>query len=424
MLHLCLLFLGLNPGKHTVKDKMRCWFSSPQYRSRIQSALVSAALGLGLSLNFLLSLSSTASANDHVFEIHAIAPLFKKGLTGSGQVIGVLDVGGTQDTQAPLPASLQGHFVEGSWLPVDGATDHGACVSGLISSQQENGAKQTSIAPGARVDYAFSDEIFANPIKTAQGLRFKWEKVLGAPSTLEALEKLTEGKAFAINVSRTIPLRHSKRLKSSFEGYAKKGGVFITPLGNLSLSWQRNILAGLPNEISEKIEANTISNQPQEWDLGLRAYIGDSLFFNWIAENPALFEATLFVAGLDKTGRSRLPMSNVPGDFAPQRTLMVVGEEIQTQNKEKVDGTSYASAVTAGVLALLQESFPACSATRLAQALLDSATYEGLGVYHQERWIEASRFDLATRLKFFGRGKLDAHAALLLAEQLDYCGTR
>lgn len=378
---------------------------------------------------FLLGLSAAPSlANEHVLRIHNILPLLEKGYDGSGQTVGVLDVGGSQQKPDTIPKELAEHFAKGSWFPnFDPDTQHGASVAALISSQQQDPLHRRAIAPGAKIDYTFSDEVFVDPLKDLTGrlTRFKYARIANVPSTLEAIEKLTQGQASVINVSRTIPLRHSKRVKTVLTQYLRKGGILVTSLGNQGISWDRARLDDLEKEIQTHIDEERVSKDVDLWDSYLSSYIGDSLFFRWMSrdENRELFDGTLFIAALDQSGRMIHPQSNAAGTFAPDRTLLVIGDQVELlgDSQNQGTGTSYSAAIASGVFALLHQAYPHCRPSLIAQAMLDSASYADLGFFKAGIWYSASAMNATTKRMIYGRGRLDALAAYHLAAEATYC---
>ena len=209
---------------------------------------------------------------------------------------------------------------------------------------------------------------FISPIEDArlgvQGI----SEVIVEPSVdaafAKAIDYFRENGVSIINTS--LALMVGNRTKAAIQRFAKAGGIVVKSAGN------SNVLMSHLGIRDPDPESNFVLN---------------SQLFKMLADDEKFAGNFLFVGGLDETFQKLSKTSARSGDIAPNRYLAAPGSDVRSydyanQNATKLgSGTSFAAPMVAGILALLKEAFPKCTAKVLAGYLLDNAESLGLNQF-------------------------------------------
>lgn len=385
----------------------------------------------------------------HVDQIHGISALKNLGYTGRNVRVGVLEASGAP-SGSQTRAEIQGHLTANSKAPDREGDLHGATMTSVISSNPPKTVySQRSIAPESRVHYEYGTEgadltwVSISPDGSEidvrkwtggqysyinqyflKGGRIDWDPLsLSERNTPTALKSLVDNQIDIISASRSLPIDSSGYLQEPLNEFSKRGGVIFSSLGNDRLAF-----------ILDKNGALQIDNQRLLKNRNPFSVLNQFEMMKHLSEEPQdpIRNSFIFIGALDARGTHIGGGSNSPGSFLKiaERSLFVVGAGYEGYLGTKGvitrgnDGSSPATAAAAATFALLKEAFPQCPNPSLAEAMLDSATYDGLEITLDGKMMKAEEMSPREKLQFFGRGKLNAKAAYDLAQEQKYCNAK
>lgn len=349
--------------------------STPRRSSRSRLALAAVALSAAL---VAAPLASPANASDGNWWYSALGvdDAAAQGFTGTGVKIAVIDGGINPDVPVFEGANLTVSDVEncGPAVRTDAAAEHGTAVTSLIIAQPTNALPMRGIAPDASVtfytDGAAVDEDGARERGGVACENPDWEGPNGSYAMTTALNAAIDDGADIISWSAGGPWDDASIravARATAEGIIIVAGTrndYSTSMGSFPAGMNGVVAVG-------SVDANT--------ELQTLEYGKDGV--DEITSRD--FESTVVGPGVDIAS-----MDPVSG------TLMVR------------EGTSLATPIVAGALALAKQKYPDATANQLVQALIRST-------------IAAQRghFELAT--DGFGYGAIDV-AALLETDPATY----
>jgi len=193
-------------------------------------------------------------------------------------------------------------------------------------------------------------------------------------------------------LSFSCALSYGPKFQQALEKFVEQGGVIVKAAGNSG------------HKLTSELSPTRGTSESEAFSAEQKLAYHDTGFFKMIKENPKLYQSTLLVGNL-QDDEHLAKNSCQAGEFAScyiaawGTDILSTSADGRNYGLEKKSGTSMATPMVAGVLAVLKGAWPHVKARELAAILLETATPIG---------------DLET----FGMGRLNAEAAFVRAREL------
>lgn len=330
-----------------------------------------AVLG-AIALGATIAVPSSAAAEDLAsgvwwFDRGNVQEAHDAGFDGSGVTVAVIDtqinpdVVGLRGADLQVPENTYCHDAAGAPIPAVStdyvAAAHGTNVVSMILGTGEapaGGVPIKGAAPGATVKY------YSAGLEDQETGEVSCALENGEQSTTDdhgfAAEAMSLAISDAIDEGADI-------ISISSTGY-----VFLLGATAKAVAAGVPIIAGLPNE-------GGVGGQPAGLNgvVGVQAFGSDGAIATWPSGEPNL--------------------SDDVGTAAPGIGILVQGTEASWDEQELVRGTSFATSIVSGFLAVVKQKYPEATGNQLLQTLIHNSGTKG---EHEPEWNNSTGFGAAS----------------------------
>lgn len=330
-----------------------------------------AVLG-AIALGGTIAVPSSAAAEDLAsglwwFDRGNVQEAHDAGFDGSGVTVAVIDtqinpdVVGLRGADLQVPENTYCHDAAGAPIPAVStdyvAAAHGTNVVSMILGTGEapaGGVPIEGAAPGATVKY------YSAGLEDPQTGEVACALENGEQSTTDENGIAAEAMSFAISDAIDDG---ADIISVSSEGY-----VFLLGATAKAVAAGVPIIAGLPNE-------GGVGSQPAGLNgvVGVQAFGSDGAIATWPSGDPNL--------------------SDDVGTAAPGIGVLLQGTEASWDEQRLARGTSYATPIVSGFLAVVKQKYPEATGNQLLQSLIHNSGTKG---EHEPEWNNSTGYGAAS----------------------------